>query len=62
MPVTTPADTVAAAPLLVHIPPVMLSLKEVVAPMHTVVVPVMIAGTGAVLTASVKVAVLPDNT
>ena len=49
-PVTTPALTVAVAVFAVdHTPPVVAFAKVVVAPSHTLVVPVIAATTGALL-------------
>jgi hypothetical protein len=59
-PVTTPvAFTVAVAVLAVdHTPPVVAFAKAVVAPAHTVVVPVIAATTGALLIVTVVVTAL----
>ena len=56
-PVTTPEVANAILPtaglLLVHVPPAVVELSEVVDPTHTLIVPVMVAGFGF----TVKVAV-----
>lgn len=60
MPITEPpADTDAVAlSLLLHVPPPVASASVLVAPLHTVVVPVMAAGVE--ITVSVLVALLPQ--
>jgi len=60
-PVTTPEEFTVAVPvlLLLHVPPVVVSPKAVVAPWHTFVMPVIDAGTG--LTVTMVVRVQPDE-
>lgn len=61
LPVTTPVvDPIEAlALLLLHVPPVVASLRAVVLPMHTFVVPVMAAGSA--LTVTVVVTAHPKG-
>ena len=57
-PVIVPATTVATEELLVvHVPPPVVSVSEVVAPVHTVELPVIVAG--CVFTVTTRVAVQP---
>ena len=57
MPLTTPAalTEAIAALLLLQVPPAVASVRVVVVPVHTVVVPVMAATVGATLTVSTLV-------
>jgi len=53
-PVTRPVPSTEAFDVLVHIPPVVTSLKRVVNPTQTVVVPVIAEGSGLTVTAAIE--------
>jgi hypothetical protein len=61
MPVTTPEEFTVAMPVLplLHVPPVVVSPKEIVPPWHALATPVIDAGTG--LTVTAVVLVQPDE-